>query len=171
MSFPADFFLIQSLIIDVINVYLSFVMILSVSSSSSSSTFLLISAISLRTLSERFNFSATFSSFSKSLIANQRFCDSSTEPSAMLSISLRASSTLASKECLGAATFLPASLTACSAASTIPSPLSAEISTTSQPVSSASFLIFIWSPFLRTTSIMFTAIKTGIPSSVSCVVR
>ena len=161
----------QSLMIDVINVYLSFVIILSVSSSSSSSTALFTSEISLRIFDDRFNFSATFSSFSKSFIANQRFCDSSTEPSAMLVISSSARSTFASNECFGAAFFVPASLTASFAASTIPSPLRAEISTTSQPVSSASFLIFIWSPFLRTTSIMFTAIKTGIPISVSCVVR
>ena len=161
----------QSLMIDVINVYLSFVMILSVSSSSSSSTALFISEISLRTPDERFNFSATFSSFSKSLMANQRFCDSSTDWSAMLSISSSARSTFASNECFGAAFFVPASLTASFAASTIPSLLRAEISTTLQPVSSASLLMFIWSPFLRTISIIFTAIKTGIPSSVSCVVR
>ena len=64
-----------------------------------------------------------------------------------------------------------AALTAASAAAVIPSPFRAEISTTSQPSSRPSSRQLILSPFFCTTSIMFTATTTGMPSSVSWVVR
>ena len=60
---------------------------------------------------------------------------------------------------------------AASAAAMTPSPFRAEISTTLQPSCCESWLMLIWSPLLRTMSIMFTAMTTGMPSSVSCVVR
>ena len=73
----------------------------------------------------------------------------------------------------GRSPFTPscAALTADSAASFVPSPLSAEISTTGQPSFFESFSASILSPDLRTASIMFTATTVGIPSSSSCVVR
>ena len=61
--------------------------------------------------------------------------------------------------------------TALSAAAMPPSPFSALISTTSQPSASPSFFRSISSPFLRTRSIMLTATTTGMPSSMSWVVR
>ena len=61
--------------------------------------------------------------------------------------------------------------TACSAASMPPSPFRALMLTTVQPRASPSLFRSIWSPFLRTRSIMFTATTTGRPSSMSWVVR
>ena len=69
------------------------------------------------------------------------------------------------------ARFCWASLAANSAAATPPSPFRALISTTWQPRASLNFLASIWSPFLRTRSIMLTATTTGSPSSISWVVR
>ena len=60
---------------------------------------------------------------------------------------------------------------ASSAASMTLVPLRAEISTTLQPSCAESADVFSLSPFFFTTSIMFTATTTGIPSSTSCVVR
>ncbi len=48
-----------------------------------------------------------------------------------------------------------------------PFPLRAEVSNTSHPSDLESFEVFIMSPFLFTTSIIFKAITTGIPSSTS----
>ena len=62
-------------------------------------------------------------------------------------------------------------LMAASAASATPVPFSAEISTTSQPKRADSSSVLIRSPLFLTTSIMLRAITTGMPSSVSCVVR
>ena len=53
----------------------------------------------------------------------------------------------------------------------LPSFFRAEISTASQPSSLDSFFRSILSPFLRTRSIMLTAMTTGMPSSISWVVR
>ena len=61
--------------------------------------------------------------------------------------------------------------TASSAASITPSPFRAEISTTWQPSSRASSWVLMLSPFFFTTSIMLMATTTGMPSSVSWVVR
>ena len=66
---------------------------------------------------------------------------------------------------------LTAASTAASAASMTPVPFRAEISTTWQTSSRDSSPVLIWSPFLRTTSIMLMAMTTGMPSSVSWVVR
>jgi hypothetical protein len=52
-----------------------------------------------------------------------------------------------------------------------PMPLSAEVSTTSQPSARLRRSMSIRSLFSRTTSIMFSATTTGMPSSVSWVVR
>ena len=49
--------------------------------------------------------------------------------------------------------------------------MSAEVSTTVQPSAAPSFFASMTSPFLRVTSIMFSATTIGIPSSASCVVR
>ena len=64
-----------------------------------------------------------------------------------------------------------AALIASSAASIMPVPLRAEIATALQPICFVSISRSILSPFLLMISIMFTAITTGIPNSVSCVVR
>ena len=66
--------------------------------------------------------------------------------------------------------FLAASIAA-SAAAITPSPFRAEISMTLQPSAWDSSSILILSPFLRTMSIMLMAMTTGMPSSVSWVVR
>ena len=66
--------------------------------------------------------------------------------------------------------FFAASIAA-SAASITPVPFSADISTILQPNCLESSAVFILSPFFFTISIMLMAITTGIPSSVSCVVR
>ena len=64
-----------------------------------------------------------------------------------------------------------ASATAFSAAAMPPSPFSALMLTTSHPRASPSLPRSIVSPLFRTRSIMLTATTTGIPSSMSCVVR
>ena len=77
----------------------------------------------------------------------------------------------AGKVCIGTVLVDLAAFTAASAASITPVPFRADISTISQPSWRESSLTFILSPFFFTTSIMLMAITTGIPSSVSCVVR
>ncbi len=57
------------------------------------------------------------------------------------------------------------------AASVTPVPLSADISTTGQPSAFDRLADFSSEPFFCTTSIIFTATTTGMPSSISCVVR
>ena len=73
----------------------------------------------------------------------------------------------------GRRTALPAlaAATAALAAAEQPSPFRALISTALQPMAAPSLSRSIRSPFLRTRSIMFTAITTGMPSSISWVVR
>ena len=66
--------------------------------------------------------------------------------------------------------FVAASMAAW-AASWMPVPLRAEISTMGQPSCRESSFVLILSPFFRTTSIILMAITTGMPSSVSWVVR
>ena len=119
-----------------------------------------------------FSSSATFSSRSKSLMAYQRRKRGSTRPSMASSMWAMACSTLPSNT-EGAENSRPSAaiLAARSAASLEPSPLSAEVATTSQPSAAPSRLRSMTSPFLRTTSIMFTATTVGMPSSMSWVVR
>ena len=64
-----------------------------------------------------------------------------------------------------------ASRQAFSHALSIPFPLRADVSTTLQPKREESLSTSILSPFLFTTSIIFSAMTTGFPSSISCVVR
>ena len=112
------------------------------------------------------------SSRSKSLMAKNRFCSCGISSPSLASILSSASSTSGSNRCTGALmVFLPAILTAFSTASFSPLPLRAEISTTSQPRSFDRRLTSILSPFFSTRSIIFTAMTTGMPSSVICVVR
>ena len=82
-----------------------------------------------------------------------------------------ACSTGPEKVCMG--TVLPplAASTAASAASMTPVPFRAEISTIRQPSCRDSSGTLIWSPFFFTISIMLMAMTTGMPSSVSCVVK
>ena len=82
-----------------------------------------------------------------------------------------ACSTQPEKVCIGIVFVFFAASIAASAASMIPVPFSAEISTTLQPSWRPSSAVSILSPFLRTMSIMLMATTTGMPSSVSWVVR
>ena len=151
--------------------YRSLVMILSASSSHSSSA----ARISCSIWESRSGFScscsSTFSSRSKIFTAYQRCCSAGIWCTAASSIWASACSTTPEKVCLGRVLAdFAASIAAC-AASITPSPFSAEISTTLQPSSRESSEKLILSPFLRTTSIILTAITTGMPSSVSWVVK
>ena len=83
----------------------------------------------------------------------------------------RTRSTLPLNRWGGGGALSPAASAAIRAASIIPSPRMAEISATGQPRAWLSFRASSMSPFLRTTSIMFTAATTGMPSSSSWVVR
>ena len=71
----------------------------------------------------------------------------------------------------GAAVAAAAAATAISAASPTPVPRSAQIAVTSQPSFSPSLSSRTLLPFFSIISIMFTAMTTGIPSSVNCVDR
>ena len=82
-----------------------------------------------------------------------------------------ACSTTPLKLCCGTVVSPCAALTASAAACMVPCPFKAEISTTLQPSWRDNSSMLILSPFFFTTSIMLTATTTGIPSSVSCVVR
>ena len=126
------------------------------------------SAVSLSS----FRSSATFSSRSNTLTAYQRRNCGSTLFSMLSSIWASACSTLPPKTAGSLVFLLPfASSIAFSAALRLPSPFRAAVSTISQPSSEASFWVLISSPFLRTRSIILTATTTGMPSSISWVVR
>ena len=148
--------------------YLSFVIILSVSSSNSFSN----ASIWLFTFGTSFKFSEILSSFSNNLIAKNLFCASGTSDDKRASVSSMIVSTFSLNLCaILFSCLLSASLTALSASSFIPFPFKADISTTSQPNFSLSLSIWILSPFFSTISIILTAIITGIPSSIICVER
>ena len=151
--------------------YLSFVMMLSESSSSAVSHATVICSIS-SALSPSEIDSITLGSLSKILIAYQRSSSSGTMPLMSALILAIVSSTVSAKF-PSALTSLcsSAALIASSAASVCPSPLRALISITGQPMLLLSASTSIVSPFLRTRSIILTAITTGIPSSSSCVVK
>ncbi len=143
----------------------------SLSSSISASAALMSVSIWERTDSSSFNCSKTLSSRSNSLIAYHR-CRSSGNPcTAASSIWARACSTVPEKVCIGTVFPFFAASIAASAASMIPFPFRAEISTTLQPKALDSSPVLILSPFFSTTSIILMATTTGMPSSVSCVVR
>ena len=144
---------------------------LSASSSSSFSAALMSSSMCPMTVASIFSCSSTLSSRSKILMAYQRCCSSGMLCTAASSIWAMACSTGPEKVCMGTVLVLAAAATAASAASITPSPFRAEISITLQPSSRLSSATLIWSPFLRTTSIMLMAMTTGMPSSVSWVVR
>ena len=149
-------------------VYLSLVIILSVSSSKSFSS-LSISAVTSGTLDIS---CPILSSFSNNLIAKNLFCSSTTSRPILSSTASITDSTSSLNLCASLLIFLDsASFTAFSAASLIPVPLRAEISTTSQPSFSESFAMLSSIPFLAKRSIILTAIITGIPSSIICVER
>ncbi len=126
----------------------------SASSSISFSAALMSSSICFCTVRSRLNCSNTLSSRSNSLMAYQRCC-----------------STVPENVCMGTVFPFFAASIAASAASIIPFPFRAEISTTLQPNCLDSSAVLIWSPFFSTASIMLTATTTGMPSSVSCVVK
>ena len=148
-------------------VYLSLVMILSVSSSMAASNCL----ISADTSGTLFICAWILSSFSNSLIAKNLFCSSGTSVSFFSTVSITLSTSGANLCTAAAALFFCASSIAFLVAFSIPVSFRAEISTTGQPSFSASFATLILSPFLFTISIMLTAMTTGIPSSISCVLR
>ena len=143
-------------------------MILSVSSSNASSSFL----ISADTSGMLFICPPILSSRSKSLIAKNLFCASSTLDPSFASTSRITSSTSFENSCTGVtAPFCCASATAFSAAFVIPVPFNAEISTTSHPSFWLSLSICTFSPVFSKISTMLTAMITGIPSSMICVER
>ena len=147
-------------------------MILSASSSISSSHLLISDSTWVAIFSAIFNCSITFSSRSNIFMAYQRCCSSGKLWSTASSICASACSTHPVNLCLGVwTTLLLATSTALLAASITPVPFNAEISTTVQPSSLAKFLVFSLSPFFATISIIFTATTTGIPSSISWVVK
>ena len=165
---PAACLVQHSPIMEEIYVYRSLVIMLSVSSSISSS----ICAISAEISGTLCICSTILSSFSSNFTAKNRFCASGTSAPSLLSTEESTASTFCAKVCTGTdGFFADATRTALSAAAWIPLPFSAEISTTSQPSFFASFSTWILSPFFSTRSIMLTAITTGIPSSISCVLR
>ena len=143
----------------------------SASSSSSSSTAFISVSMCSRTDLSSFICSSTLSSRSKILIAYQRCCSSGRLCTAASSIWASACSTVPEKVCIGTVLPFCAASIAASAASIMPVPFKAEISTTLQPSSRESSSVLILSPFFFTTSIMLMATTTGIPSSVNCVVR
>ena len=154
--------------IDEMYTYLSFVIILSVSSSNFFSN----ASISCETSGILDNCSAILLSRSNSLIAKNLFCSAGISANSLSSTALIVSSTSFANSCTIPALFLPcANATAFSAAFLIPVPFNAEISTTSQPNLFPSLSICIWSPLFSTKSIMLTAMTTGIPSSMICVDR
>ena len=143
----------------------------SASSSSSVSAALMSCSTCAMTSAGTLILSRTLSSRSKILIAYQRCCSSGLSWTTASSICAIACSTGPENVCIGTV-FVPfAARIAASAASMMPVPFSAEISTISQPSSRLSSAVLILSPFLRTTSIMLMAMTTGMPSSVSCVVK
>ena len=128
--------------------------------------------ISADTSGIRLKSSEILSSFSRSLIAKNRFCSCGISELILSSTFAMISSTSDANACAGVTFFFCcARATAFSAAFVIPVPFRAEISTTSQPSFWLSLSICITSPFLATISIMFTAMITGIPSSMICVER
>ena len=152
---------------EVMKLYLSLVIMLSVSSSKASSRAL----IWADTSGVLFMAAPILSSFSSSLIAKNLFWLSSSAVS-FASTSLIAFSSFASNLCtcfMGA--FFFARAIAFFASSSIPVPFCAEISTTSHPRLSESFAVLIWSPLFLTISIMLIAMMTGMPSSITCVER
>ena len=149
--------------------YLSFVITLSVSSSNLSSislisadtsgTFVIISLILSKTLKIR----------SKTPL--NLFCSSGIPLILPSTSAIISSASLENSWATTAAFLLSASFTAFSAASLMPVPFKAEISTTSQPNFLLNLSVWIFSPLFSTTSIMLTAMMTGIPNSISCVER
>ena len=140
---------------------------LSVSSSNSFSN----AAISSDTSGTLFIWSAILSSRSSSLIAKNLFCSSATSLPRRSSTLSMCCSTFSSN--LWTIVFLAFFAAAMALADTFsrPSPFSAEISTTSQPSFLLKESMWILSPFFLTTSIMLTAITTGMPNSINCVER
>ena len=144
---------------------------LSASSSNSASAAWMSSSMWSNTLFGRFMRLLAFSSRSKSLMAYQRCCSGGMLCMAASSMWAMACSTAPEKVCMGTVLLVFAAVMAASAASMTPAPFRAEISTTVQPRARESSWVLILSPFFRTTSIMLMATTTGIPSSVSWVVK
>ena len=111
------------------------------------------------------------SSRSNSLMAKNLFCCAGMSGS-ISAMASSAFSTGSEKVCTQTSLlFCCASSTAFCAACCMPVPFKAEMGTTSQPSAFFSCAGSITSPFFWTISIIFTAMTTGIPSSVSCVLR
>ena len=169
---PVLFFFRQSLMIEAMYRYRSLVMMLSASSSISFSAASMSCSMCFLVASGMFSCSRTLSSRSKILIAYHLCCASGRSCRQASSICAMACSTQPQNLCWGTmGILLSAACMASFAASSMPVPFSAEISTTLQPSSFASWSMRIWSPFFRTMSIMLIATTTGMPSSTSCVVR
>ncbi len=151
--------------------YRSLVIMLSASSSISFSAERISFSMWFFTLSEILSCSIAFSSRSKSLMEYQRCCSGGRSCTVASSIWARACSTAPEKVCMGMGFPFWAASTASSAASVIPVLFNADMVTTLHPNALESSSVFILSPFFSTTSIIFMAITTGIPSSASWVVR
>ena len=151
--------------------YRSLVMMDSASSSISFSAALMSSSICAITSASMCRLSRTLSSLSKILIAYHLCCSSGMLCTAASSMCASACSTTPAKVCIGIVLLFFAASIAASAASMTPLPFNAEISTILQPSCLESSSVLILSPFFLTISIMLIAITTGMPSSVSCVVR
>ena len=140
------------------------------SSISASTAFMSLSMCSI-TEASSLRLLITLSSRSNIFMAYQRCCSCGMSCTAASSICASACSTGPEKVCMGTVLLFFAASIAASAASITPVPFSADISTILQPSCLESSAVFILSPFFFTISIMLMAITTGIPSSVSCVVR
>ncbi len=129
--------------------YLSFVIMLSLSSSISFSAAAMSSSIWDFCISEMPSVSYTLLSRSNNFIAYHRCCSSEISCSTAFSMLSITCSTLPQNLCLGAVFSIDfAASSAAAEASFMPVPFNAEISTTLQPSSAASCAVFILSPFL-----------------------
>ena len=169
---PAFFFCTQLFISPEMYWYRSLVMMLSLSSSNCfSQSETIVSSSALTSAGSRSR-SSTLASRSNSLMLYHRAFSAGTRSAANSRIRANASSTGPEKVCCGRV-MIPALAicTARSATSFEPAPLTAEVSITSQPSAAASLWVSIRSPFFLTKSIMFSAMITGMPISVTWVVR
>ena len=143
---------------------------LSLSSSSCSSHMVTISSKRCFSCSVKFRAAIILASRSKIFTAKKRSLGPAILLPASFLMAFKAASTSSEKRRYLGALPLAAAIAA-SAAFLVPSPRRAEVSTMVQPSSFVKRSISKWSPFLRTISIIFMAIATGIPISKTWVVR
>ena len=168
VSFSLVFFVTQSPMIEEMYTYLSFVITLSVSSSNLSS----ISLISADTSGTFVIISLILSSFSSNLIAKNLFCSSGIPLILPSTSAIISSASLENSWATTAAFLLSASFTAFSVCLF---DAGSFLKQKSQRLHSLIFYLIYLCGFshrsFSTTSIMLTAMMTGIPNSISCVER